>query len=148
MFRRGDGDTQIVVRDYPNVHAHLRVRSADDRGRRLEALGWSNFEQTRVLGHVELHLDGKKPIMVVRYGFEEHTLETEMDEILGRLLVCVETIAEWLHEKLGIDAGYVDWQIPERRLPAIRLLYGRYEPTKARNDLERGTKCLRYGAKG
>lgn len=147
VFKRAGGETRIVVKDYPSSQAALRVFSADDRGRRLEAVGWNNFKQTRVLGHIELHVDAKKPLMVARYGFEEHTLETEMDEVLGRLLVCAETIARLLHEKLEIDAGWVDWQVPERNLPAIHALYGRYAPTTARKDIERGARCLRFCAK-
>ncbi len=146
VFKRAGGETRIVVKEYPSPQAALKVFSADERGRRLEAVGWSNFEQTRVLGHIELHVDAKKPLMVVRYGFEDHTLETETDEVLGRLLVCAETIAEQLYKKLEIDAGCVDWQVPERNIPAITTLYRRYEPT-TRNDIERGTRCLRFCAK-
>ncbi len=147
VFKRAGGETRIVVKEYPNPQAALKVFSADDRGRRLEAVGWNNFEQTRVLGHIELHVDAKKPLMVVRYGFETHTLETERAEVLARLLVCTETIAVHLREKLAIDAGWVDWQVPERNLPAITALYGPYKPTTARTDIERGTRCLRFRAK-
>jgi hypothetical protein len=85
---------------------------------------------------------------VVRHGFEAHTLETERAEVLARLLVCAETIAVYLQEKLAIDAGWVDWQVPERNLPAITALYGQYKPTMAPTDIdERGTRCLRFRAK-
>jgi hypothetical protein len=144
VFRRGDGSTRISVRDYPDARAKLRVRSSGDDGRRLEVLGWSNFKRTRELGHLDLHVDGKKPLLIARFAFEDHTLASEADEVLGRLLVCVESIAMELLEKLGIDHGYVDWQAPEPKMDAITRLYARYRPTTARDDLERGTRCLRW----
>ncbi len=137
VFRLGNGDTEIVVRDYPDRRAQIRVRSGGDDGRRIEALGWSNFKRTRQLGHVELHVDGKSPLLIARFAFEEHTLESETNEVLERLLVCAESIAVELQEKLEMDHGYVDWQVSDRKVEAICRLYQRYRPNGAHGSRAR-----------
>jgi hypothetical protein len=115
VFRRGDGHTEIAVRDYPDSRAQIRVRSAGDDGRRLEALGWINFKRTQELAHIDLHIEGNSPLLIVGFAFEEGTLESETNEVLERLLVCAESIAIQLQEKLDMDHGYVDWQLPGGR---------------------------------
>lgn len=121
------------------------MQSSGEGGRRLEALGWNTFRRTRKLGHIDLHVDRRKPLLIARYEFEDHTLKSETDEVLGRLLVCAESVALELLAKLQMDHGYVDWQVPERNVEAICRLYGRYKPPgHSREDLERGSRCLRY----
>lgn len=141
VFRRNDGSTGIKVRNYPDGRAHLRVRSAGGDGRRLEALGWANFRRSRVLGHIVVHIEDRRPLLITEFGWEEHTLEAESDEILGRLLVCAESLALELHDKLGIDDGWVDWQVADSQLSGISALYDRYKPVARR--VRRGMRCLR-----
>jgi len=97
VFKPRDGETRIVVKDWPDARSPWRVRSTDQRGRELEIEGWSNFRQA-VVGRLALHVDGRKPLLVITgYSFEDGLLATEQPEVLGQLVLCARAVAVRLY---------------------------------------------------
>ena len=142
VFKPRDGETRIVVKDWPDARSPWRVRSTDQRGRELEIEGWSNFRQA-VVGRLALHVDGRKPLLVITgYSFEDGLLATEQPEVLGQLVLCARAVAVRLYEDVGIGDGCVLWQLESRQVTEISKHFPQFEALPRRRRLRPGKRYL------
>jgi hypothetical protein len=141
VFRRRKDETQILVKDWPDARAPWRVRSTDRRGRELEIEGYSNFQQL-VVGRLVLHVDGRKPLLIKRYGFEDHLIVSERPEVLGQLVLCARAVATRLYEDLDVGNGCLMWQLESNRLAETSRRFPQFEVVPRRRRLRPGKRYL------
>jgi hypothetical protein len=143
VFKPRHGETQILVKDWPDARAPWRVRSADQRGRRLEIEGWSNFQQI-VVGRLALHVQERKPLVITGYSFEDGLLVTEQPEVLGQLVLCACAVATALLDDLGVGDGCVLWQLEAKQVTEISKQFPQFEAVPRRRRLRPGKRYLRW----
>ncbi|HEV2998780.1 MAG TPA: hypothetical protein VGX16_06695 [Solirubrobacteraceae bacterium] len=141
VFEPREGETHISVRDWPDARAPWRVRSADKRGRELEIAGYSNFKD-QLVGRLTLHVDGRKPLMITRYSFEEHLITFARPEVLGQLVLCAQAIATRLHEDLKVGNGSLMWEMEGRQLAEISKRFPQFGVLPRRKRFRRGKRYL------
>jgi hypothetical protein len=135
-------DTRIVVRDWPDSRSPWRARSVDQRGRELAIEGYSNFEQV-VVANMVLHVEDRKPLMVVGYTFEPRLVVADRPEVLAQLLLCARAIATRLDQDLGVGNGCLLWQIDSHQLAELSKRYSWLSPVpKHRRPRRRGKRFL------
>lgn len=138
-------DTRIIVRDWPDRQAPFRVRSADDRGRTLHAVGWGNFDPDCVLGTLDLHVSDHDPLMIVGNGYSGEVIEKNRPYVLASLVLCAQAIARELHEQLSVGNGCLMWQLDFRQFGEIRRRFDYFEVVgKRRSRLLPGKRYLRW----
>jgi len=135
------GETHIRVKDWPDARAPWRVRTTNRRGRELEIEGYSNFKQLLV-GHLVLHVGGRKPVMITEYGFESHLLTADRPEVLAQLVLCARAIATRLYDDLGVGNGCLLWQLESKRVTEISKRFPRFEPVPRRKRPRPGKRYL------
>jgi hypothetical protein len=145
VSRQGSGDTRILVSEWPDTNAPWRVSSSDHRGRELEISGYSNFSN-RVVGHLTLHLDGRKPLLITSYRFEDHLVEADRPEVLYELVLCAREIAKHLHNVLDVGTGALMWQVESKSLPELSRRFKRFETVPRRKRLRPGKRYLIWPA--
>jgi hypothetical protein len=138
--RRKD-KTEIFVKDWPDARAPWRVRSTDRRGRELEIEGYSNFKQL-VVGHLMLHVNGRKPLTITGYSFEDHLIEYDRPEVLGELVLCARAVATRLYEDLKVGNGCLLWQLESKRLTEISRRFPQFEAIPRRKRPRPGKRYL------
>ncbi len=127
VFKNREQDTQIRVRDWPDVRAPWRVRSVDRRGRELQIEGWLNFEPQTVAGRLTLHVDGREPLTILRHEFEDDLVASLRPEVLGQLVLCARAIATSLRDDLGVGDGCLLWQLESTQIREISRRFPQFE---------------------
>lgn len=141
VFKPRDGETNILVSDWPDARAPWRVRTSDRRGRELEIEGYSNFKQMPV-ARLVLHVNGRKPLMITGYSFERDLITSDRPEVLGQLVLCARAVATRLFEDLGVGNGCLMWQLESQRIAAISRRFPQFEPLPRRKRLKPGKRYL------
>jgi hypothetical protein len=138
-------NTRIVVRDWPDPQATFRVRSAGDRGRTLQAIGWGNFDPDCLLGHLTLHVENRDPLMITAHHFSDNVITVNRPYVLARLVLCAQAVATRLSDELNVGNGCLLWQLQHRQFGDIRKKFDYFEVVGKRHArLWPGKRYLRW----
>ncbi len=141
VFKPRNGETGIVVKDWPDAKSPWRVHSSGQRGRGLEIEGWSNFQQV-VVGRLALHVDERKPLLITGYSFDDGLLATEQPEVLGQLVLCARAVAIRLFDDLEVGDGCLLWQMESKQVAEISKHFPQFEAIPKRRRLRPGKRYL------
>jgi len=131
--------TRITVKDWPSRYANLRVQSEGDR--KLQVVGFANWDYDQVVGRLTLHVD--KTLLITDYWLADSLLKRDRPRVLTTLVACAEEIAiEMSSQRRG--TGYLEWQLDRRKLEFVEALFRDFEPCERSWRLRRrGMKYLR-----
>jgi hypothetical protein len=108
----GPGDLMARARRLGSSVSSLS--SGLKKGRVLTACGWYGLRRDHLVAELLLHVDGDRPLQVMRFNSATGLVESDRYAVRNFLLACAFDISKALKSELGMDSGWLDWRVPER----------------------------------